>query len=745
MNNHEYVDQVASRIIEQLKTGTAPWIKPWEPGQRSMPFNPTTGNDYKGMNALWLMSQADNRGYQDSRWMTFKQASQVDARINKGEKGTTIQYWQWDKQVPATDAEGKPLKDPDGKPVLATVRLQVPRCFNATVFNASQMSGIEPETRSALPAWERHEQAERILSQSEADIQFQAGNRAFYQPRTDRIVLPERGQFPTADNFYATALHELGHWTGHESRLNRDLVHPFGSDGYAKEELRAEISSLMLGDRLSIGHDPSQHVAYIGSWVKALEEDPYEIFRAASDAEKIQRFVMAFTQEQGQTHEMAGRPDESVNRGGTIDMPKIPQTMASERVYLAVPYSEKEQAKKHGAQYDRQAKCWYAPSGLDLEPLSRWQVEPNQSLSGQLEPVEAFANALQSAGLIMDSVPIMNGKLYRVKVEGDTQQQKSGAYAGFLDGHPAGFIQNYKTGQKTNWKYEGAVTTLSEADKARLAAEAAQKQALRELETNRRQTQTADQVRELWNTLKPVDQHLYLSNKGVASHGLRLNTQGALALSKPDGTSHHWSGQGQLLIPVQDTEGVLWSAQSIDAQGQKSFPFGGKLQGCFHTLGQFDGSDKILIAEGYATGATLHEVSGLPVAVAFNAGNLAPVAQALKAKYPDKTLFLAGDNDHHKPKELNVGLHKAQEAAQLVKGNVLLPQFEKGTSGTDWNDLCLANGKDAVLSQIQSGLKASETKVLADQLTLKQQQALKGTTLKPDKSLVQTGSRGLSR
>lgn len=101
---------------------------------------------------------------------------------------------------------------------------------------------------------------------------------------------------------YATAFHELGHWTGHPSRLHRELTHPFGSEGYAREELRAEIASLMLGERLGLGHDPSRHAAYVGSWGKALQENPREIFRAASDAERTSGFVMAFEHEQRLEH-----------------------------------------------------------------------------------------------------------------------------------------------------------------------------------------------------------------------------------------------------------------------------------------------------------------------------------------------------------------------------------------------------------------------------------------------------------
>ena len=132
-----------------------------------------------------------------------------------------------------------------------------------------------------------------LLEASGADIRHDQADRAFYRPSTDRIHLPPRASFSSADNFLSTALHEIGHWTGANSRLDRDLAHPFGSEGYAKEELRAEIASLMMGDELGIGHDPGQHAAYVQSWVKVLREDPKEILRASRDAEQIHRYVMA--------------------------------------------------------------------------------------------------------------------------------------------------------------------------------------------------------------------------------------------------------------------------------------------------------------------------------------------------------------------------------------------------------------------------------------------------------------------
>uniref|UniRef100_UPI0035CD0389 ArdC family protein n=1 Tax=Rugamonas fusca TaxID=2758568 RepID=UPI0035CD0389 len=163
--------------------------------------------------------------------------------------------------------------------------------FFATVFNAEQIEGLPPIERREQ-TWNPIERAEQILLTSGATVHHGEYDRAFYRPSTDSIHLPDKEQFPTADNYYATALHELGHWTGHESRLSRDLVHPFGSEGYAKEELRAEIASMILGDAIGIGHDTKQHAAYVNSWIKVLQDDPLEIFRAAADAEKIQDFVL---------------------------------------------------------------------------------------------------------------------------------------------------------------------------------------------------------------------------------------------------------------------------------------------------------------------------------------------------------------------------------------------------------------------------------------------------------------------
>ena len=296
MNNERkpFHQVVAEKLIEHLKQGTAPWQLPWEPGQAgaNMPFNPSTGKRYQGINALQLMSE----GRDDRRWMTYKQALTLDAQVRKGEKGTQIQYWKFTEEQNRNDADGRPVVDAGGEPIKDTVTLERPRVFLATVFNAEQVDGLPPRAPRKQHDWTAIDRAEDILNASGATILPSRENQAFYKPGTDSIYLPERSRFPSADNYYAAALHELGHWTGHPSRLDRDIAHPFGSEGYAREELRAEIASMILGDELGIGHDPKQHSAYVGSWIKALQDDPLEIFRAAADAEKIQTYVLGLTQ-----------------------------------------------------------------------------------------------------------------------------------------------------------------------------------------------------------------------------------------------------------------------------------------------------------------------------------------------------------------------------------------------------------------------------------------------------------------
>jgi putative DNA primase/helicase len=255
---------VAEKIIEQLEAGTAPWLKPWGGTNQSLPHNPVSGSRYRGANLIWLAARQMESGYTDTRWLTYKQGQSIDAQVRKGEKGTIVQYWQFSDRRKIKDQNGKDLIGNDGKPIYEEYKLQRPRVFSAVVFNASQFDNM-PEITPRKIDFNPNEKAEEILTSSGAKIIHDQQDRAFYSSLKDEIHLPDKSQFTNESSYYATALHELGHWTGHESRLGREMEGGFGTPQYAKEELRAEITSMMLGEELGIGHDPGQHVSYIKS------------------------------------------------------------------------------------------------------------------------------------------------------------------------------------------------------------------------------------------------------------------------------------------------------------------------------------------------------------------------------------------------------------------------------------------------------------------------------------------------
>jgi antirestriction protein ArdC len=277
------MQEFANRILAELEKGVKPWVRPWDPekaGGPQAPFNPVTGKRYHGVNVLIL--GMDMRAFQsgDPRWMTYQQAQAKNWQVQKGEKSTTIFF---SKPFEVDDDEAK-----DGK---RTVRI----LKHYSVFHASQIDGIpayKAPTVEEAP-WTRPEAADIILRNSGAVIRT-GGEKAFYSPSTDHIQLPPEHAFRGPPEFGATALHELAHWTGHPSRLDRDLSSRFGSAAYAMEELRAELASAFVATELGIPTDIPHHASYIASWIAPLKEDKREIFRAAADAQKIVNMQLGF-------------------------------------------------------------------------------------------------------------------------------------------------------------------------------------------------------------------------------------------------------------------------------------------------------------------------------------------------------------------------------------------------------------------------------------------------------------------
>jgi antirestriction protein ArdC len=296
----DFRQEVTDRIINMLETGVAPWQKPWNPADASldMPMNPTTGNTYRGGNAIHLMATGLLRGYGDPRWMTYRQAAGLSWQVRKREKGTQIEFWEVKagrdtRSEPVRAREGDGRQPADERDQGRGNRL-IHRVY--TVFNAKQIEGIPKWTPKQLSVFEVVEAAEHILNNCGATILHDQADRAFYNRSSDSIHLPSKHAFKDAASYYGTALHEAAHSSGHPSRLNRATLNEsyrFGDISYAKEELRAELASVFLAAERGIPHNPEQHAAYVGSWIKALKEDKNEYFRAAHDASQAADFLLS--------------------------------------------------------------------------------------------------------------------------------------------------------------------------------------------------------------------------------------------------------------------------------------------------------------------------------------------------------------------------------------------------------------------------------------------------------------------
>jgi antirestriction protein ArdC/phage/plasmid primase-like uncharacterized protein len=302
--------EFVNALIEDMEKGEIPWEKPW--ASIAPPLNAATGKTYHGANSLMLGYMGYRRGYADPRWCTFNQAKENGWNIKPGSKADFVEYWDWYNRIPVLDENGKQKIDEGGKKVFKYEERERPLCVSHAVFNASQIDGIPPYEKHTK--WNSIEDAENILKNSGAVISHRQTNRAYYSPINDMIILPHKEQFKSKEGYYGTALHELGHWTGHEKRMNRDMTGRLGTPEYAKEELKAELASAFLNSELGVKKEFSDCAAYLKSWIKTLKDDKDEFYAAARDAEKIANYILEFAKEKELTQEVKPEFDKDLIR-----------------------------------------------------------------------------------------------------------------------------------------------------------------------------------------------------------------------------------------------------------------------------------------------------------------------------------------------------------------------------------------------------------------------------------------------
>lgn len=267
--SRDIIQEVTDKIIADLENGVPTWTKMWSgdggvQGNAFMPFNLKSGKPYRGINVMILFGRSSSNA-----WLTYKQAKEMGGQVRKGEKGSKIVFW-------------KPLSYKDK---VTGEENTFPMMKAYTIFSYEQCEGLKElkgmqDQDTTLE--QRYHQADELLEQ--ANIKF-GGSQPCYIPSLDEIHMPVGKTFKTTEDFYATALHELTHWTKHKNRVNRNMK------SYALEELVAEIGAAYLCASLGI-KGKLQHSEYIASWLQALKGDKKYIFQAAKEAQKASDFIL---------------------------------------------------------------------------------------------------------------------------------------------------------------------------------------------------------------------------------------------------------------------------------------------------------------------------------------------------------------------------------------------------------------------------------------------------------------------
>jgi antirestriction protein ArdC len=281
-------DAITSKIMAELEAGRVPWVQPWGAATATaalaMPKNAATGRCYSGINVLLLWGSVIEHGFPCQSWLTFRQALSLGGNVRKGEHGTTVVYA--DRFVPNSE---KAKARETGEEAQT-----IPFLKRFTVFNLAQCENLSEELAVVVPPPPGliEPKVEALIKATGIDFRI-GGDRALYVPSADYVQVPPPQAYFEPINWHRTALHELSHASGHQSRLNRDLSGAFGTRKYAFEELIAEISAAFCC--ASLGIVPTvRHADYLGSWLEVLREDNRAIVRAASQASKAANYILGF-------------------------------------------------------------------------------------------------------------------------------------------------------------------------------------------------------------------------------------------------------------------------------------------------------------------------------------------------------------------------------------------------------------------------------------------------------------------
>jgi antirestriction protein ArdC len=472
--------EIDEQIIRMVTESKGLWMKSWKPYEAGQyrPFNPETKNEYQGLNMVLLEAS----GYQDERWLTFNNAKKAGYLVRKGSKAQTVEHWAFTKKADKLDENGRPVLDDQGSPEKIEVRLQRPMVRYYSVFNAAQLTlqngePLPPHKRdeSGISREDKDQEVfavlNKIVENSGARIFHDQKDRNYYTKATDEIHLVPAGAFDEPMDYHATKMHEIGHWTGHSSRLGRNSLGGFSNPLQPQEEAIAEMFSWRLAKILGLPHNPDSSAAYIKAWLGDPQAIPGKVRQCLAESDKCVKYVLGLAQEKAQAAGQAldlplgaeAAAGAEMMQAGPAEKAQLKSSVPG--VVLAVPYSEKDEAKKLGAKFDFKVKVWAAPEGRDPREFARWLPKAEIKPEPVLGPEADFQEVLKDKGFAADKPPVMNGQVQKISSPPEAAKAKKGLYKAVLGDQPQGFVNDLSDGTSADWIYTGQKLEPLEAEK----------------------------------------------------------------------------------------------------------------------------------------------------------------------------------------------------------------------------------------------------------------------------------------
>lgn len=324
-------EELVEKVIKLMNEGKHNNARLWKPIW--CPYNPESGVIYRGGNRLRLMVAAEEAGYKDCRWMTFKQMKKAGYYLKKNQSPILCEKWIFKEEIK--------VRTDDGQEKIEEVELNYPRVYYFYVYNAEQVKNYPPENKRKLNP-DTLQLADQLIDSSECPIYELEQDRAYYNHEKDYITLPSRRQFKSAESFVSVLIHEMGHSTGHKDRLNRQFGISRNDLNYAREEMRAEFGAFFFESDLGLnpsGEVLEDHADYLQSWFAGLRRDPNELFRTCADAEKISNRLMGNYKKLVAEKELIQSPEKDLDT--KREEKKLPDDMKlSEQPMVTIIWSE---------------------------------------------------------------------------------------------------------------------------------------------------------------------------------------------------------------------------------------------------------------------------------------------------------------------------------------------------------------------------------------------------------------------